>query len=307
MQSMEFRCEDLAQFGVVLIPPSSPEYGPMVEDIRRREQKPQGFPDIPEEIRKRLIGGISDEGKEWSAVLVNRSNKSIAYLRAEWNFEETNGRSYRHSHGMGSGRQLLTPFGMKDEQYKILSYWNTILPGSKRYLGNGQMAGNNTDVRPARSDEVWKGGIVGGGGGSGSRSSDSRSIKKVTLALDGVFFLSGEFAGPSQSKMWEEVVYDAEERLRVARIARSAHDRGVRAAQILEEIEKVTGPAPRLGDGSRAMQIRNARENPEAYRQFALEQIAQTITSLRTHQGEEATIYSLLQWAEAKVPQFPKL
>jgi hypothetical protein len=37
---MEFRCEDLRQFGVVLIPPSAPEYDAPLSDIRWRVDHP---------------------------------------------------------------------------------------------------------------------------------------------------------------------------------------------------------------------------------------------------------------------------
>jgi hypothetical protein len=43
---------------------------------------------------------------------------------------------YRHSQGMLSPQGLLLRFGRPDDaQFKLYGYWYTILPGSKRYLG----------------------------------------------------------------------------------------------------------------------------------------------------------------------------
>jgi hypothetical protein len=50
---------------------------------------------------------------------------------------------------------------------------------------------DNTDVRLPAEDEKWRGGmVVGGAGGS------SEPIQQVTLVLDAVFFLDGEFVRP---------------------------------------------------------------------------------------------------------------
>ncbi len=55
---MTFRCEDLPDFGLVLVPPSSPDYEPLFADIQRR---------VDHSLEKR----------ETSAILVNQSEKSI--------------------------------------------------------------------------------------------------------------------------------------------------------------------------------------------------------------------------------------
>lgn len=125
---MEFLCEDLPQHGLVLVPPSSPEYDPLLAEIQRRlDQPPDGAPPIPEEFRPR----ISDADRPTSAILLNRSPKTIAAMQAVWRFVTVTGRSYRHSRGMLSAQSLLLPFGRSEDLLKLFGYWHTILPGSK--------------------------------------------------------------------------------------------------------------------------------------------------------------------------------
>jgi hypothetical protein len=87
-------------------------------------------------------------------------------MQAVWRFETVTGRSYRHSCGMLSVQSLLLSFGRsEDSLLKLFGYWHTILPGSKRYLSESGMVGDNTDVRPPTPDEKWRGGGIAGGGG----------------------------------------------------------------------------------------------------------------------------------------------
>lgn len=109
-----------------------------------------------------------------------------------WRYEEIGGRTYTGSSANTFGRALLLPFSTQVNP-KLQAYWNTILPGSKRYLGENEMAGDNTDVRMPDEDEMWKG---GGGFGSGGGRGRVNSFKSVTLAIDGAFFSDGEFVGP---------------------------------------------------------------------------------------------------------------
>jgi len=42
---MTFRCDDLRENGLILVPNTSPEYDPLLEDIQRRiENSPPGMP-----------------------------------------------------------------------------------------------------------------------------------------------------------------------------------------------------------------------------------------------------------------------
>lgn len=64
----------------------------------------------------------------------------------------------------------------------------------------------------------------------------------MTLILDGVFFLDGEFAGPNRNGLWEKVTKEAKSVMDVATIARAGRDRGIATGDILHEIEELTGP-----------------------------------------------------------------
>jgi hypothetical protein len=186
---------------------------------------------------------------------------------------------------------------------KLYGYWQVILPGSKRYLSaSGEQVGDNSDVRPPGPDEVWTGGIAGGrGGGNRSRG----PMKEVTLTLDGVFFTDGGFAGPNRKGLWEQIVSSAEAHLRLAKIAREGHDSGVAAGKILAEIETVTGPAadrPPI-----PIPPRDAR-TPETYAAAALERLAWQIAMSRKGQGgDERTVYMLMAWGDAHLPNYRKL
>jgi hypothetical protein len=70
---------------------------------------------------------------------------------------------------------------------RFINYWQTIFPGSKRYLAESGLVGDNTDVRPPGDDEKSRGviGAVGGGGGGSSRE----PIRQITLALDSILAL----------------------------------------------------------------------------------------------------------------------
>lgn len=221
---MTFRCEDLPDFGLVLVPPSSPEYEPLFADIQRRVDHPL-------------------EKRETSAILVNQSEKSIAAIDAIWRYEDIAGRTFNGGR-VTTGDRLLLPFSVPSAHLKIMAYRMAILPGSRRYPGEKGMAGDNTDVREPEPDEVWKGGCISGLGGGGCAF--ALPIKSVTLILDGVFFLDGEFAGPNGSRLWEKVTKEAKSFTDVATIARAGRDRGIATAEILREIKELTGPTPKL-------------------------------------------------------------
>ena len=265
---VNFLCEDLPRYGLVLVPPSSEDYNALLADIQRRVNEPaEGSPPFPEKFRPRII----PEDRPTSAILLNRSAKTIAGLQAVWRFETEAGRTFRHSRGMLSPHSLLLPFGRWEEStLKLYTYWNTVLPGSKRYLGESGMVGDNTDVRPPADGEKWRGGMSAGGGGGAGSSRDA--IRQVTLVLDGVFFLDGEFVGPDGEKMFEQTVADAEAHRIVARIAKDGHDRGMPPTEILADIEKTTGVAP--DHPPMPPSFRNAAASEDDFRTAALQTIA---------------------------------
>jgi hypothetical protein len=298
---MEFLCEDLRRHGLLLHPPASPDYARMLADIEARLDRPvDGSPPIPEEFRPR----ICEQDRPTSAILLNQNEKAVAALHVVWRFETVTGRSYRHSQGMLSAQTLLLQFQMTEERRKIFGYWFTILPGSKRYLGESGMVGDNTDVRPPAPGEKWpnRGGCFGGGGGAGMSGGDA--VERVTLSLDGVFFIDGEFVGPNREKLFEQTVAPAEACMLVARLAREGHNQGLSPDRILAQIETVTGPASEYPYPPPRVRHRDAP--PEEYRQRALLQIAGQLARQRTlpQFTDERIVHMIMGWAEAALPRF---
>jgi hypothetical protein len=124
---------------------------------------------------------------------------------------------------------------------EVFRYWQSILPGSKRLLHGNGMFGDNTDVRPPQGAEVWRGGGFMMSGGSNNRP-DPDTLRSVVLVIDGVLFEDGEFVGPNEMHLWEEVYYDREVKLGAAHIASEEKARGRSAAEIIAEVDRYTGP-----------------------------------------------------------------
>jgi hypothetical protein len=300
---VNFLCEDLPKHGLVLVPPSSDDYGSLLSDIQRRLAGPvDGSPPLPEQFRPRIV----PEDRPTSAILLNRSSKAIVALQVVWRFETETGRSYRNSQGILSAQGLLLPFDRpNDAQLKLYGYWHTILPGSKRYLGESGMVGDNTDVRPPAEEEKWRGGIMSGGGSGNATSRDP--IKQVTLVLDGVFFLDGEFVGPNAERLFERTVADAEAHLIVARIAKEGHNKGLPPKNILAEIERATGPAPERPPMDLA--FRNPGASQEDFRKAALQTLAFQLAGRRRFRqtpNEEQTVFMVLTWNDTVLPHLRK-
>jgi hypothetical protein len=205
---------------------------------------------------------------------------------------------------MLSPQGLLLRFGRPDAHLALYSYWHTIFPGSKRYLGESGMVGDNTDVRPPAPDEEWRGGMRTGGGRGGNRR---ELLRQMTLALDGVFFLDGEFVGPNTEKLYEQTVADAEAHRIVGRIAREGHDRGRRPAEILADIERVTGPAPERPTMNLA--LRNAGASPEDFLREALQTVAYHLAMRRRFPrapDEDQMVLMVMAWNDTVLPHFRK-
>ena len=205
---------------------------------------------------------------------------------------------------MLSPKPVLLPFEQRDRSaMKVYIYWNTILPGSKRYLGESGMVGDNTDVRPPADDERWQGGIIAGGGSGGGSSRDP--IRQVTLMLDCVCFLDGEFVGPDSGKIFEQTLADAEARRMVAKIAKSGHDAGMSPSEILTEIKKTTGIAP--DTPPMPATFRNAVMTQEDFRAAALQSIAYQLGTRRRFTesvNEEQTVLMIMSWNDVVLPSF---
>jgi hypothetical protein len=194
---------------------------------------------------------------------------------------------------------VLTPFGLDEHTRTLFAYWHVILPGSKRFIRGSGMFGDNTDVRPPQPDELWNGGWMGVG-------SDARvgrgPLKSVTLALDGVFFLDGSFAGPDTLYNFERVTADVGAHLQVAKIARSGHNQGRSPAVIFTQIEVLTGPDRGLPPPPPPL------VGKEDFLQVSLQNLASQIGMMRQDgSGDDQIIYRLMSWTETPLPNFHKL
>ena len=218
---MEYRVEDLPQFGVFLVPPSAPEFAALLADIQKR-------------IGNR-VAGSPPAPPPWSdpdapaMILRNNSQTGIAALAWIWKTQTADGRTSPSSISMiGGGPSVLAPFGLDDRLRKLYGYWHVVLPGSKRLIRGNELLGDNTDVRPPHDDEIWKGGFVTGGGGGGGRFRSP--VVAITLALDGVFFLDGGFAGPDTLHNFDRFTAGVNAKMEVAKIARDGHNQGLAPA-----------------------------------------------------------------------------
>lgn len=301
---MDFRCEALPLHGVDLIPPSSPDYAPLLADI---EQRASRLRDIEPSFLRKITPVVSLQDSATSAILLNRNPQPIAALEAVWNYETVAGRTYRHVRSLLSSQSLLLPFGRRRNVMKLFGYWHTIFPGSKRYLSESGMVGDNSDVRPPGFHEKW----FGEGSGMGrSRETppDRDPIRSVTLALDSVFFLDGSFAGPDHEKLFEKTVADAEAHMLVARIAQDGLKRGLEPPQIFAEIGKVTGAAAEHPAIYAA--CRNPDASMEDFRRAALERLALQFmirVGFRQVASEDQTVRCIMAWQKTPLPNFRKL
>lgn len=87
-QGPQIQYNDLPQYGVVLVPPSSPDFARLLTDIERRVANPvAGSPTYPDGAPQ-----VSDIDHAFSAILVNRGTRPIADVTMVW---RRNARCYR--------------------------------------------------------------------------------------------------------------------------------------------------------------------------------------------------------------------
>jgi len=217
---MEYRCEGLSRYGVVLVPPSSPEYAGLLADIQKRLTNPVAG--SPPQLRL-------EDPDEPTMILCNRSQTAIAAPSWIWKLEPEAGRPMGSRVSTASVPSVLAPFGLEERIRKLYDYWHVILPGSKRGIRGNSLLGSNTDVRLPQPEEIWKGGWFSVGAGSGRSQGP---LKSVTLTLDGVFFLDGGFAGPDTLCSFDRLTADVNAHLQAGRLARDGHYRGLSAQDI---------------------------------------------------------------------------
>jgi len=256
---MEFRCRDLPEAGVILVPQIPP------------------------------IG----------ATLINQSDKPIVAWSLQYRTEDESGRAggANATRSANSIPSVLLPFGLTPEFRKQLIYRNAILPGSRRYIKGGELIGDNSDVRPPQPDEVWDSTFSLGGANLMNRDLDE--MKSVTLILDGIFFADGEFAGPNQLQLFDQILHEAEIYREVADAARELVKDGHDTDMVLNAVEKLTGPS-RVTMPHRP----GVQSPPEVFREQARAFIAGIISCHRKQLGDTKAVSMLAGWADADLPQY---
>jgi hypothetical protein len=293
-------CEDLAQYGVVLIPPSSEKYFELLADIERRLQaRPKGSPPAGDDDLRR----ISEHDTAASAILLNRATVAIASIAYVWSFRGPNGRITTGS--VSSESRVLLPFAFpNDRMKKFDAFWNTIFPGSKRLLtADGGRYGDNTDVRQPVADELSSGGFggIGTGGHRGVR-------EPVKLTLDGVFFVDGGFAGPNRRGTWEQVVFAREAHLALATLAGEVRETPAAQAEFFAHVQQLSGLT---GDERRVGSVLLPPRRPhpgssgpdrEAIRTYQQQRIARMALRMRESRGAAAAIATIAAWQDTPGP-----
>jgi hypothetical protein len=275
--------EDLASHGVVLVPPSEPEYTELYFDVLHRLMTvADGAPQTDPET----VAAISERRETGAAVLLNKAPQPIASLAYTWTFPD----GTTHSTLPGTNTSVLLPFGLRHDVRKVDDYWKTIFPGSKRLLvADCGMFGDNTDVRPPAEDELWRHHFSFG------RARHREATEPLKLTLDGIFFADGAFAGPNQLGTWESTTTAAETYLACGSLAKAAHPK------LFDEIARLTGyshthpPMP------------NATADLDTIRQRERHAVGWRVTKMRETLGDEPARTAIATWADAPVPKFHRL
>lgn len=288
---MAFACEDLRQAGLFLVPPASYVYASLLADIKTRlADLPVGAPPVGEDLLQ------FDENDPYAAILVNGSDKAIAAWSLVWRSQsEAHPFGGSYVTGVGGIPSLLLPFGMTPERKAVAGYWDTILPGSKRYVSSGQVFGINTDVRQPTREEQWPDGVGAWSLRGGRPSLPLDTAVTMKLVLDGVFFSNGKFVGPNVCQLWERIVYDAEVYQLAARVASQVK----RESDVLAAVKQVTGEPidfPPIRPEHFAQ--------PEDFRQRARSALAHHIAAMRRRHGDQETALKLVSWAQTELPQY---
>lgn len=301
---MTLACEDLAQYGVVLIPPSTEQYFELLADIEERlQRRPKGSPPVSDDE----LSFLSEHHTSASAILVNRASVAIASVAYIWWVRIGQDRIIPHSALPGTNASVLLPFELNDRVKKFDFYWNTIFPTSKRLMVcDVSWYGDNTDVRLPAPDELsQRGRFFSFGGGRPDDIPDG-----VKLTLDGVFFADGAFAGPNRLRSWEHTLFSAEAHLACAEVAREAHNKSVTPHEYFLRVQELTGQAEnaRLPPPLPATWYYSSQPlDPEPLRQQEQHIVGWQIFNLRKRVGDEGTIKKVAAWAEAPVPRFHRL
>jgi hypothetical protein len=296
---MALICEDLARYGVVLIPPSTREYFQLLAGIERTLQaRPKGSPPVDGDALSR----ISEHDTSGSAILVNQAPVAIASLAYAWTFRTREGRDSQSFFLPGTTASVLLPFCLQDRTKKFDAFWNTIFPTSKRLItSEGIQYGDNTDVRAPAQDELWDGGFFSGR--AGSRGDRGQPVK---LTIDGVFFVDGGFAGPDTLGLWEHTTLAAEEYVASSALARQAREKSTPPDAFFQRMEAFSGYKP-FPSPPPSFAPPFGPPDLEAIRKQERWVVGVLMDWLRKQLGDEAAMTSIAAWSDAPAPKLHKL
>ena len=294
----QMRYEDFPKAGLVLVRPSSPDYESLVSQIKARSLRTLAQSDA---VGLRATGGGFDlqEDLSKSVVFSNQSEKAVSLLQVLWGFELPDGRETIGSCAWAGAESLLLPFELTSGMKSAMKYRSAILPGSKRYITNaGVVIGDNSDVRPPSTEEIWRGGMVSGFGGG---YTEPRHVARLSICIEGAFFDNGEFVGTNRSRLFEQIVAKANA---PAKIAEMANQKGRSTSSILDDIQRT---ARKVKATDWPPLIPEANTPISVYGQMAFRDLAENVQNYRTSKGDARTLEIIRSWATIEVPVFRKL
>lgn len=188
---MTFR--DLAEYGLPLFAPGTPEFQSGFEAIR---QLPLPF------------GPPSDLLPENAALLENRTNSAVITMAHVWKYSFSDGEVRSSLHlNLGSGTRMDVLTGRRKAVRDLTSF---ILPGSRRLIAEQGIFGDNRDVLPSPPGigGAWAGGGMGGRAAAmrsagGGEAGSEQSVVMIELQLDVAIFEDGLCAGPDNAGLRE--------------------------------------------------------------------------------------------------------
>jgi hypothetical protein len=302
-----FLCEDLAPYGVVLVPQSDHAFARLLAEIlQRASQRAEGAAPVSESAFSRV------SNHEDCAILVNRAEATIAHIAYIWSFRHQNGRITTSSRRPGTQPTLLLPFtmaGLPDRFRKVRTYWDTVFPGSKRLItADGECVGDNTDVSTPAEDERWVGGVCG----VFAHPHRNREAEPVKLTIDGVFFVNGGFTGPNQLGSWDDLVAARDTHLECASQARNTGATPAAQADFFDRWQKLSGftsDEPRRGPFLPLPRRPHARGDVhlEDIRRYQQESVARKVLMMRDSRGAAAALTAIAAWQDEPGPVPHKL
>lgn len=297
---MQFIYDDLPQWGIVLVAPSSPKYDSLLEVIRQQAIRSDSA--YPGALHGRTADAITPEQKGQSVILLNESDRAIALVQVLWHYTLFDGRSYLDSIVWVGSKTLLLPFQVREDVKKVFAYWGSHFPEIEALSRPGRgRCGRQHRRAPTkeRRNLAWRLCFRLGIGYAGTPL--SRSV--LNSICRGAFFLDGEFVGKNHRKMFEEVASAGAAHQQIARLAKQKTGEGFSPKAVLEEVEKLTGPA-----GERRPEPIAPSSNTPAgvFEKQALAYAAWEIASMRRRRNDDEVLQVIERWGAVELPRLRK-